>query len=511
MVYDNFAGNWTYRSFINKPEILPQLDAENIVKDDVAQWSRYMFGQGLMIFHPTVTGGLTGLFRMGDDKTTLDMNIRGKLEVREGVLWVKWNAYGVANSESDGWLYEYEGYIINNWINGSKQVDSIVGSVIRSQPHDDLNPNQTVDRQARAGAVASFIMVRDILIEANTSIPLPNVVLQMLGSEHHRLHHAIWHGLRDNWVKPRDGELSPDEKKLVGQLDWAPPRPNQLPTRGTVADREPDNGAGEDFLFMHRQMIQKVRQLMANAGLPAITAWSTIPTPNRDSRNVDGFSVPPAWDTGNGEASFKAVATIKSDEYWHSRMTFIERRLKDPAYLSTLTLDQLGAKIEWLIHNLMHIRWSSQQKDPETLISIPAGRPTNDRSQKWIRTQLNGQDHYYDDLNDTFSSHVHPVFWRLHGWVDNRIDDWYRAQESVRPGKVLPMDYMGTPWFQQGDWVAVADPWIGPMHMMHPHSAEEEEKMTETMRLVYDLVFANSDPVISALRPTNFTEKVTSS
>lgn len=508
MVYDNLAGNWTYRSLVNRADILPELDPENIVKEDVAKWARYMFGQGLMVFQPTVTGGLEGLFDMGDDKNPLSMNIRGKCESRDGVIWIRWNAYGIANTASDGWLYEYEGYLTNRWPNGAKQIEAIVGSVIRSQPHDDLAPNQTADRSARAGVVASFVMVRDAFVEARSVIPLPQVLLQMLGSEHHRLHHAIWHGLRDNWVTPSDGELSEAEKKLIDQLGWAPPRPNQKPTRGTVAAREPDNGAGEDFLFMHRQMLSKVRETLKNASLPSIASWATIPAPGRDSRNADGFSVPPAWDNGQGEAGFKALATIKSDEYWNSRMTFLERQFKKPGYLATLSLDQLGAKIEWLIHNLMHIRWCSQQTDPESPATlIPSGRPTIDRSQKWIKVKFDGGDFYYDDLNDTFSSHVHPIFWRLHGWVDDRIDDWYRAHEVAHPGKVAPKMHMGVPWFDKGDWVSVGDPWIGPMSMMHHLGGHDEEMATETMRLVYDLIFVKSGPVISALRPMNFNQK----
>jgi hypothetical protein len=508
MVYDNVAGNWTYRSFVNRRDILPELDPESVVKDDVSKWANYMFGQGLMVFHPTITGGLEGVFHMGNDVTPLDMNIQGKVESHEGVIWIYWNAYGIPNSDSDGWLYEYEGYLVNKWVNGSKQIESIVGSVIRSQPHDDLAPDQTVDQSARAGVVASFIMVRDTFIEAHDAIPLPQVVLQMVGTEHYRLHHAIWHGLRDNWVTPSDGELSENEKKFVDELGWAPPRPNQKPTRGTVARREADNGAGEDFLFMHRQMILKVQETLKNAGLQPIASWASLPSPNRDSRNADGFSVPPAWDAGQGDAGFKGLATIKSDEYWNSRMTFLERQFKNASYVATLSLDQLGAKIEWLIHNLMHIRWCSQQTDPESPTTpIPSGRPTTDRSQKWIRVQSNGNDFYYDDLNDTFSSHVHPIFWRLHGWVDDRIEDWFRAHELVNPGRVVRRSYIGTSWFEKGDWVTVEEPWIGPIGMMHHHSGQDDEEMTEKMRQIYDVIFIKSGPTVSALRPMNFNRK----
>ena len=166
MVFDNFAGNWTYRSFVNRLDLLPELDSDNIVKDDVAKWSSYMFGQGLMVFHPSATGGLDGIFHMGDTASPLDMRLRGKIETNNGVIWFRWNAFGIENTNSDGWLYEYEGYFTTKWSNGSKQIEAIVGSVIRSQPHNDLAPNQTDDRTAKQGVVASFIMVRDQFVEA---------------------------------------------------------------------------------------------------------------------------------------------------------------------------------------------------------------------------------------------------------------------------------------------------------------------------------------------------------
>jgi len=30
----------------------------------------------------------------------------------------------------------------------------------------------------------------------------------------------------------------------------------------------------------------------------------------------------------------------------------------------------------------------------------------------------------YNFLGDTYSSHVNPIFWKLHGWIDDRIENW---------------------------------------------------------------------------------------
>jgi hypothetical protein len=39
----------------------------------------------------------------------------------------------------------------------------------------------------------------------------------------------------------------------------------------------------------------------------------------------------------------------------------------------------------------------------------------------------------YDWLADFYSSHVNPIFWKLHGWVDARIDDWMKANDKTGP------------------------------------------------------------------------------
>ncbi len=37
----------------------------------------------------------------------------------------------------------------------------------------------------------------------------------------------------------------------------------------------------------------------------------------------------------------------------------------------------------------------------------------------------------YAWLGDTYSSHVNSIFWKIHGWVDDRIEDWKRANNVV--------------------------------------------------------------------------------
>src|SRR5206468_651055 len=100
-----------------------------------------------------------------------------------------------------------------------------------------------------------------------------------------------------------------------------------------------------------------------------------------------------------------------------------------------------GARIEHTIHNSLHMRFSS---DPG------AARPDVDSvdpstiDAKWDAVG-------YDYLDDTYSSQVNPVFWKIHGWVDDRIEDWKRAHGIA--GEIA--------W--KGTWSGPEDHHKGPM------------------------------------------------
>ena len=61
-----------------------------------------------------------------------------------------------------------------------------------------------------------------------------------------------------------------------------------------------------------------------------------------------------------------------------------------------MTLGQLGSKLEYTIHNAMHLRWAS---DPA--VFRPSVFPTNAEN-----IDLRWDDPTYDYLADTYSSHV---------------------------------------------------------------------------------------------------------
>ena len=100
--------------------------------------------------------------------------------------------------------------------------------------------------------------------------------------------------------------------------------------------------------------------------------------------------------------------------------------------MKTISLGELGARIEFSIHNQMHMRWCEKP----SLGIRPDVDPKNPNAidQIWDTPT-------YNWLGDTYSSHVNSVFWKLHGWVDDRINDWAAAHNIV--GEI--------PW--KGTWV----------------------------------------------------------
>jgi hypothetical protein len=252
---------------------------------------------------------------------------------------------------------------------------------------------------------------------------LPDAVTVEMAKREHRMRHVLWHGVRGNWSR-----LSSSAKQEIRDIDpeWEPPRP-AFDANGDVLR---DNDSGEDFLYMHRQMIGAVDDVLARVGDPAypkVEGWERVPPP--DDRD---YPAPP----------LEGLEGVKSDEHYHDVLAPWERRYTSDDYLGSVTLGQLGSDLEFTVHNDMHMRWAAPSPvgyRPRTPLTQPVDTAWDDPA--------------YDYLGDTYSSHVNPIFWKLHGWVDDRIEDWKRAN-----GVVGPIQWKGT--------------WVGPMsHARHQHRA----------------------------------------
>ncbi|MCA1615221.1 MAG: Tat pathway signal protein [Acidobacteria bacterium] len=233
--------------------------------------------------------------------------------------------------------------------------------------------------------------------------------------------------MRDSWLR-----LSESERQAVRDVNprWVPPRP-ALDALGRPAR---DNDSGEDFLFMHRRMIALADDILArvnDSDYPRVEGWRRVPPPG----DAD-YPVPEFPDS--------ELEVVKSPAYFRRFIARWERQYTDPQYLKGVTLGQLGSDIEFTVCHDMHVRWAARSpvgyRQPEQL--------TRQISEWWDAPA-------YDYLGDTYSSHVNLLFWKIHGWVDERIEDWKSAR-GIR-GEI---EWRGT--------------WVGPLDAFAGGAAENE-------------------------------------
>ncbi|RYZ59586.1 MAG: hypothetical protein EOP07_03485 [Proteobacteria bacterium] len=297
----------------------------------------------------------------------------------------------------------------------------------------------------------------------------------------HRLQHYMWHTSRGAWPlmlrnlkTARERASAPDAtegskanlailEKSVEQYKasgWAPPRYFQDKDEDTAK-----TGAGEDFLYMHRKMIGRLTAYLKERNLSMIPAWKTLPKPDDKQFIV-------------GPEGAKQLPDIKQDEYYYTTIRIWEEAYKIPVIdnpaidklaklllegrkktkttaktpsieaareevkkllapteryeftgLKNMSLSAYGHLLEMTLHNDLHARYAFLNSAARPNVADPLDRTTWD--QEWAEA-FNGSN--YDSLNDTFASHVNPWFYRIHGWVDDRIDDWLKANDHQSIG-----------------------------------------------------------------------------
>ncbi|MFC6339897.1 PvdJ/PvdD/PvdP-like protein [Pseudomonas sp. CCM 7891] len=341
-----------------------------------------------------------------------------------------------------------------------------------------------------------FVAIKRLFPEARERAPLNPTLETWLVAPQHRLFHQLWHASRDKWHK-----LPENKRDALRGIGWQPgPRDRERDARGPRKDR---NGSGVDFFFMHRHMLRTARSMQ---DLPS---WPRFPLPQpelardrlgfiRYFDNYDGFSVPPTWVSSGDDTFTQWVSDIKSAETYGSNFQVWESQYRDPAYLSRMTLGQFGSEVELGLHDWLHMRWASVARDPSNGAPAPLARDPADFAGRWFGPQN-------DFLGDPFSSHVNPVFWHFHGWIDDRVEDWFRAHERFHSGEVQRLEVNGVPWFAPGRWVEVGDPWLGPdTHGCSTTPGLQEgrsmEMDPETMKLALRITFGDEETVKSLFR-----------
>ncbi|AMA46434.1 pyoverdine maturation tyrosinase PvdP [Pseudomonas alabamensis] len=356
---------------------------------------------------------------------------------------------------------------------------------------------QRLDRPLTLPVVdGRFVALKRPFPEARERLAFNARMAEWVIAPEHRLFHQLWHASRDQWHT-----LPEERRQALRGLGWQPgPRDHERDARGPRKHR---NGSGVDFLFMHRHMLGQARRLQ---DLPS---WPQFPLPQRSverdrqgfiryCENHDGLSVPPAWQAPGDEAYGQWVSAIKTDETFCSNFQVWESQYQDPLYLSKLSLGAFGSELEMTLHDWLHMCWASVPRDPSNGAPVPFARDPADFAPRWFGPSN-------DFLGDPFSSHAHPVFWGFHGWIDDRIEDWYRAHERHHPGQVQRLEVEGVRWFAPGDWVEVGDPWLGPLThgcstVPGTQPGRSVEMDVETMKLALRLTFGPEDALARLTR-----------
>jgi hypothetical protein len=231
------------------------------------------------------------------------------------------------------------------------------------------------------------------------SSDLPVQVIEILSHRSQRFQQYLWHRVRQGW-----SHLTESERQAVFDINplWVPPRPaidsHDRPNR--------DNGSGEDFLFMVNEMTAVLNDLLlttASSEVRVLQGWRHLPDPSDRKYPVPKFP-------GSG------LEALKTPEYYEQHLAPWERELSRPGYLRNVNLGQLGSDIEFAIYRNVHLRWAAASPvgyRPTTAIVHPIGN-------QWDRPA-------YNYLGDTYSSLINPIFWKLIGWVNERVEDWKRA------------------------------------------------------------------------------------
>jgi hypothetical protein len=234
--------------------------------------------------------------------------------------------------------------------------------------------------------------------------PLPPQVVAVLARREVRMHHFLFHEIRHWWLS-----YPPDVQQKLRDQGWEPPRPawdeNGIPIT--------DNDSGEDFLYMHRELVNRLNAILGELGdpsYPRVEGWVALPSPADPD-----YPVPPAWFTPEAhpfvnQFNFRAKLPInfkRRFEYW-------QQLCMDPGFLSTISLGHLGSIVEETLFDGVRARWAA-----------PPGAWRNDPAPgEFDAIPVGFDDPRYDFLRDTYAMHVNPIYWKFFGWVDDRIEDW---------------------------------------------------------------------------------------
>jgi hypothetical protein len=144
-----------------------------------------------------------------------------------------------------------------------------------------------------------------------------------------------------------------------------------------------------------------------------IVGWKSIPAPGDKD-----YPTPAAYVVEGADGLTAAIALSKSDDFYWDVIKPKDDMLKETAYLSSINLGELGARLENEVHTFCHVRFSE---------ASPVGYRLQNPMTPFATVDAKWDVPAYNWLGDFYSAHVHPTFWKIHGWVENRVTDWRKA------------------------------------------------------------------------------------
>jgi hypothetical protein len=156
----SLPGKWTYRSYLDRADIIVGDDPEPAVQNlaaifgqgstanNAAKALSLVFGEGIVSFDPPSGNNVTGTFDMGNGFV---LDLKGTMQTSSaGDITVELFGTGRPSTPTANWEYDYKASTAPKWPNGVNQIPTLVGTVIRAKPHDGQP----------GGVVASFIEIK---------------------------------------------------------------------------------------------------------------------------------------------------------------------------------------------------------------------------------------------------------------------------------------------------------------------------------------------------------------
>ncbi|MGZ3692237.1 MAG: tyrosinase family protein, partial [Pseudobdellovibrio sp.] len=227
--------------------------------------------------------------------------------------------------------------------------------------------------------------------------------------------------------------------------DWSERHPLCPPPQNNADDKSKYNPVGEDFLYMHREMIHALRAEFLKKNLACVKGWSSID-------ELDS----PKWKPPGAAHDAKTKQALDLFKSW-------DRYFQDRSNLKQISLSQLGWALEFTIHNNLHMRFAEDRPAPQ----FRSAKADDDGAQ----IPYNGvfakgwkyDDPAYNWLADPYGAAVNPIFWKIHGYVDHLIDLWLEANGY----KTVALDCHGA-----SDCYQWRGTWTGSTPLMAPESSQ---------------------------------------